>query len=87
MVVFSFVKTIAVLIVLFSLASCIAAPGQNSWDRTARWSMPSHVRQWMIARQRRANYAQVDTTLFPPRLEQVTRRQEEALAVRLKEGC
>src|SRR6476619_5230222 len=49
--------------------------------------MPSHVKRWMIARQRRRHYAQMDTILFPPRLEQVTRRQEEELAARLKIGC
>jgi hypothetical protein len=45
------------------------------------------VKQWMNARYARASYVQADTTLFPPRLEQVTRRQEGELAARLQQSC
>jgi len=83
----SFMKAITLLFPLFTLASCIAAPRTEFMGPNGKMVYAISCQTMAIARQRRANYVQVDTTLFRPPLEQVTRRQEPELATRPQQGC
>ena len=84
MVTFSFVKTIAVLFALFSLASCIGAPRTEFRGPNGKMVYAISCQTMDDCAIRAREFCPSGHDIVPARLEQVTRRQEEELATRLQ---